>query len=114
MAAIRKQAGKTQQQVADATGIDRSVVNALEKGRRAITSTYADRIAPVLGVTSADLLPPAEARGEDPDDPLVRLARLEETAIRSEDLAPILRVIELLAKGRRSEALRVLSEEAAK
>lgn len=41
-----------------------------------------------------------------------RLAVLEETAVTMEDLAPYLRVVELLARGRREEALRAWSETA--
>ena len=70
-------AGLTQTKLAQLTGMDRSVVNALANGRRAMTRESAERLAAHLPVTPEELLPPPA--GEDAhteDSPLVLLRRL--------------------------------------
>jgi transcriptional regulator with XRE-family HTH domain len=63
--ARRLEAGKTQKEVADLSGIDRSRYNGLEAGRYAITPTYAERLAQVFtGVSAEAFLPPAAMDGQ--------------------------------------------------
>lgn len=75
--ARREKKKLTQERLADLAEIDRSAYNALENGRRKITPTYAERLAPYLGLSDhRTLLPPAD-QPKQPDDPLSRLAELE-------------------------------------
>ena len=61
LAARRAKAGLTQEKLAALAGIDRPRLNGLEKGRTKITLTYAERLAPHLGLRSPRvLLPQAE------------------------------------------------------
>lgn len=71
--------GLTQNQLADETGLDRSVVNALINGRRKMSSYYAGLFAKPLKARATDLLPPTEQVQAAPTDPYVLLRRLAET-----------------------------------
>lgn len=76
LTALRDAAGKSQQAVAEATGLDRSVINALENGRRRLTPYYVEKIGPVIGVAPAELLPPEDEGAQGPVDPFVLLLEL--------------------------------------
>lgn len=54
---LRKVAGLSQQAVADRIHTSKVTVSDLELGKMQLTVEYMRRIAPVLGVTPADLLP---------------------------------------------------------
>jgi len=76
--AFRAKKRLTQEELADAARIDRSAYVNLEAGRRKITMTYAERLAPELGIADpVELLPPP-APEEPMDSPLDRLRELEE------------------------------------
>lgn len=79
LAALRKKAGLTQDKLAELARIERSAYNALENGRRRITPTYAERIAPHIDLEDpTELLPrPAEVSPGSGVSPLDRLAELE-------------------------------------
>lgn len=102
--------GMTQHQLAIATWIDRGTINGYCTGRLDLGSKNAMRIAEALNVSVLDLGAP---KGEAPAEALLldaRLGSLEESAVRFEDLALMMRVLRLLAIGNRREALRALSE----
>lgn len=95
---------------AGTTGTVLSAINTGYRGRR-LGITLARKLAVALNVSLAELGAPAEAA----DDPasqkiLDRLARVEEQALTVADLQPLLRVVQLLAAGKRTAALRALSE----
>ena len=73
---LRENAELSQQALAELAGIDRSVYNSLENGRRRISDNYAARIAPWLNLPDPALLRPPE--GEAPPSLDVRLRSLEE------------------------------------
>lgn len=77
--ALRKKAKLTQEQLADAAGLDRTTIVHLErpKNPRTMTPYYADRLAGPLNVEAAELLPPTGDE-DDQRDPLVRLRSLED------------------------------------
>lgn len=75
--ARREQHKLTQKLLAELAGIDRSRYIALERGRQRITLTYAERIAPHLGLTSPEPLLPPPAATVPAENPLDRLAALE-------------------------------------
>lgn len=60
---LRKLAGLSQQAVADAIHTSKVTVSDLELGKMQLTHEYMRRIAPVLGVTPADLLPLSDNPG---------------------------------------------------
>jgi transcriptional regulator with XRE-family HTH domain len=78
LAGRRAKARLTQEELADRAGIDRSVYNALEKGRRKITPTYAERLAPHLKLKDPRRLLPPQDQPDEPDNPLTRLAAAED------------------------------------
>lgn len=47
---LRKQAGLTQEKLAEYLGVDRSFISKAEKGERALTSVMLDRLATLFGV----------------------------------------------------------------
>lgn len=98
-------------ELARRTGILGQTLSGYNTGKRPLGLINGRKIASALGVSLAELGGPLE--GDDPRSQMVgsRLERLEEQALTVVDLQPILRVLQLLATGRRSEALRVLSEE---
>lgn len=59
---IRKQRKLTLQQVAEACGTTNQMVSLLERGDRKLTVEWLEKLAPVLGVTVAELLDPAQER----------------------------------------------------
>ena len=67
----------SQDALAELAGIDRPVYNALENGRRKITPTYAERLAPHLGLKDPRRLLPPQEQPREPQSPLSRLAELE-------------------------------------
>lgn len=77
LAAKRTKKKLSQAQLAELAGIDRSIYNALENGRRRITVTYAERLAPHLGIRDHRKLLPPEAQPPNPASPLRRLEELE-------------------------------------
>lgn len=77
LAAYRAKAGLTQETLAERSGIRRDVYSGLENGRRTITATYADRLAPCLGLTDPLVLLPPEDQPRHPDSPLDRLEGIE-------------------------------------
>lgn len=52
----RQRAGLTHQQIADAVGTSNQMIGLLERGQRKLTVEWMELIAPVLGVTPADLM----------------------------------------------------------
>ncbi len=53
---VRKQAGLTQVQLSEATGIDQASISRMESGKQGITLEYLKRIASALGVEPAVLM----------------------------------------------------------
>lgn len=53
---IRQKAGLTLEQVAKAAGTTNQMIGLLERGQRKLTTEWMERIAPVLGVSPADLM----------------------------------------------------------
>lgn len=53
---IRQKAGLTLEQVAKAAGTTNQMIGLLERGQRRLTTEWMERIAPVLGVSPADLM----------------------------------------------------------
>ncbi|MBQ7509062.1 MAG: helix-turn-helix transcriptional regulator [Spirochaetales bacterium] len=54
--ALRWAKGMTQQQLAEATGLNRVVISQLETGKREISLSIAKKLAPALGCSYKDLL----------------------------------------------------------
>ena len=52
----RKQAGFTQVELSEATGIDQASISRMENGRQGITLAYLQRIATALAVPISDLV----------------------------------------------------------
>jgi transcriptional regulator with XRE-family HTH domain len=75
--ALRLARKLTQQQLADAASLDRSVMNALENGRRPMSDGYARKLGKALKVKPKALLPPADPQPEVEKSPLARLEELE-------------------------------------
>lgn len=76
--ARREKRGFKQDELAELAGIDRGRYNALENGRQRISPTYAERLAPHLGIKDPRrLLPPKDQQQQVRDDPLSRLEALE-------------------------------------
>ncbi len=57
--AVRREAGITQQQLADALGISRSMVSLIENGRTLPDYQMVEKMAKILGCTAGDLYRPA-------------------------------------------------------
>jgi len=55
---LRKQAGLTQEKLAEYLGVDRSFISKAEKGERALTSVMLDRLATLFGVEVTALYDP--------------------------------------------------------
>ena len=53
---LRQTTGKTQEDIAEESGYTREYVNALENGRRKMSRSAADALAPVYGTTPAVLM----------------------------------------------------------
>ncbi len=85
-------------------------LSAIEGGRQNLGEALARRLAAAAGITLAELGAPEGVLEPRDRSILGRLAKLEEEAVRVEDLGLLLRVVALLATGRTSEALRVLKE----
>jgi len=66
--AARTEAGLTQEQLGDLTGLGQTVVSRIESGHRRIESIELLSIARALGVDLSELLAAAEARGLAPAD----------------------------------------------
>lgn len=102
LAAHRKRANLTQNRLAELAGIERSAYIALEKGRRKITLTYAERIAPHIKVAKPEELLPRQAAAEPQspeENPVDRLAALvdEVARLREEQLTFAEEVVARLA-----------------
>lgn len=78
--ALRKKRKLTQEQLADLAGLARTTIVHLERETkpRTMTPHYAGKLAPVLKVKPAELLPPT-GDASDSQDPLVLLRKLGET-----------------------------------
>lgn len=66
----------TQNRLADLSGIDRSRVNGMLRAKAKITLTYAERMAPHLGVKRPETMLPPEEMKETPKAPLALLEAL--------------------------------------
>lgn len=75
---LRKAAGLSQQAVADTIHVSKVTVSDLELGKMQLTHEYMRRIAPVLGVTPADLLPRSDNPNALTAEELRLIARLRE------------------------------------
>lgn len=76
--AARKRANLTQEDLGKKAGVDRTTINALEKGRRQMSDYYAGKLARHVRLKPDALLPPPPTEDSDPTvDPLLRLAKLE-------------------------------------
>jgi phage repressor protein C with HTH and peptisase S24 domain len=53
---LRQKAGLTLEEVAEAAGTSNQMIGMLERGQRNLTTNWMERIAPVLGVSPADLM----------------------------------------------------------
>jgi transcriptional regulator with XRE-family HTH domain len=100
----------TQDELATATGIDRGTVNGYCTGRLDLGPKNAAKIAAVLDISVLELGAPEEAADAPGQTLLARLGTLEETAVRVSDLAPVWRILRLLASGDTGAAQRALSE----
>lgn len=93
----------TQERLGKLAGIDRSRLNGLLRAKHAITPTYAERLAPHLGVLPESLLPPAEQSQEVPESPLVLLRKLGATVeAQQRQLDEIQERVEILERAGRS------------
>lgn len=77
LAARRAKKKLTQEELAAKAGIDRSRLVGLENGRQRISPYYAEKLAPHLGLKDYRKLLPPQEQPREPENPLVRLARVE-------------------------------------